>query len=327
MCRGNGGGSRADLDELGGSEVAVESGCVRPARRGILASCTTRLSARKSARCRSLSANPNGWNAKPGSGGTSTGTRWGARYGGNSERLAWRLKAKCLPCPEHSPRADAHSAAIGQDRVLTLKRSIDVIGAGVALVLASPIMAVVAVAIRIAMGRPVLYRQERIGKDELPFEVVKFRTMRRAAPDEDELFSDEQRVTGLGRTLRILSLDELPELWLVLTGRMSLVGPRPLLPVYRGLYQGDQRRRHEVRPGLTGLAQISGRQDLTLKERLDRDVEYVQNRSTRLDLAILLRTILLVARRDGVRTGQAIEDIDDIGLADALRHDAEATRG
>lgn len=204
---------------------------------------------------------------------------------------------------------------------MMLKRTLDVIGASVALVLTSPLMAAIALAIRGSMGRPVLYRQQRVGLDEQTFEIVKFRTMRSASAGEAELFSDEQRVTGLGRTLRALSLDELPELWLVLTGQMSLVGPRPLLPVYLELYRGDQRRRHEVRPGLTGLAQVSGRQDLTLKQRLDLDVEYVRRRSIRLDLAILYRTIMLVVRRDGVRTGQALEDIDDIGLAEALRGD------
>jgi sugar transferase EpsL len=154
--------------------------------------------------------------------------------------------------------------------------------------------------------------------------MAKFRTMRGAATDEAELFSDEQRVTRLGRILRATSLDELPELWLVLTGRMSLVCPRPLLPIYLQLYRGEQRRRHEVRPGRTGLAQVNGRQDLTLKQRLDLDVEYVLRRSLGLDLAILFRTVMLVLRRDGVRTGQAFADIDDIGLAEALRAGEEA---
>ena len=207
-----------------------------------------------------------------------------------------------------------------------LKRSFDILAASTTLLLALPLMAAIAVAVLVTMGRPVLYRQKRLGLDAQAFEIIKFRTMRTAKSEEAELFSDEQRVTRLGRMLRASSLDELPELWLVVVGQMSLVGPRPLLPIYLELYRGEHWRRHEVRPGLTGLAQVNGRQDLTLKQRLDLDVDYVCRRRLRLDLTILLRTVVLVILGNGVRTGQSLADIDDIGLAEALSRNAEATQ-
>ena len=221
-----------------------------------------------------------------------------------------------------------NSAALSKTNVpvrvdLTVKRLLDLVCAAVALVITAPLMACISVAIRFTLGRPVMYRQVRIGQGEQPFNIVKFRTMRHPSPNEVEFFSDQQRVTRLGRMLRASSLDELPELWHVLKGQMSLVGPRPLLPAYLELYRGDQRLRHSVRPGLTGLAQIKGRQDLTLSQRLDLDVEYVRKRNMRLDLVILYRTLILVLRRKGVRTGQRFEDVDDIGLAEALRQSRE----
>lgn len=174
------------------------------------------------------------------------------------------------------------------------KRSLDSAVAGLALVVLSPVLLVIAVIIRATMGSPVLFRQARPGRDGAPFELVKFRTML------DVEGSDAERLTGLGRFLRSTSLDELPELWNVLKGDMSLVGPRPLLPEYLPLYSAHHARRHGVRPGLTGLAQVRGRNKLSWDDRLDLDVEYVANHSMRLDLSILARTVLCVLRRDGI---------------------------
>jgi lipopolysaccharide/colanic/teichoic acid biosynthesis glycosyltransferase len=180
-----------------------------------------------------------------------------------------------------------------------LKRLIDVVVAGTILVLSAPLQAAVAIVIRRRLGTPVLFRQDRPGRGEQVFTLVKFRTM----TDVDEsrgLVTDEQRLTRLGGVLRSMSLDELPTLWNVLRGEMSLVGPRPLLIRYLNRYSAEQRRRHEVRPGITGLAQVSGRNSLTWEEKFALDVEYVDNRSLRLDLTILLRTVLSVLRQSGI---------------------------
>ncbi|MCE9577128.1 MAG: sugar transferase [Deltaproteobacteria bacterium] len=181
-----------------------------------------------------------------------------------------------------------------------LKRALDVIGAGVGLVVAAPIMAGVGVAIAANLGRPVLFRQVRPGKDGAPFRLVKFRTMRDATDRDGRPLPDHERLTPFGRWLRASSLDELPELWNVLRGDMSLVGPRPLLMQYLGRYSREQARRHEVRPGLTGWAQIHGRNAVEWNERLALDVWYVDHWSLALDLAILLRTITAVLRKDGI---------------------------
>jgi lipopolysaccharide/colanic/teichoic acid biosynthesis glycosyltransferase len=181
-----------------------------------------------------------------------------------------------------------------QDRI---KRTLDVVVGGAALIVSLPVQAVVAVVIRRSMGSPVLFRQPRPGKDGVAFELVKFRTMRH--PDADHV-SDAERLTSLGRFLRSTSLDELPTLWNVVKGDMSLVGPRPLLVEYLQLYTPEQARRHEVRPGVTGLAQISGRNVLSWEEKFALDVHYVDNRGMRLDLAILGRTAWAVITRHGI---------------------------
>ncbi|MER7891457.1 sugar transferase [Micromonospora sp. NPDC094482] len=185
------------------------------------------------------------------------------------------------------------------------KRIVDVTVAVVLLVLVSPVLAVVAVLVAVGLGRPVLFRQCRIGLHGQPFEVVKFRTMRPPNPSRG-LVGDDARLTPLGRWLRATSLDELPTLWNVLRGDMSLVGPRPLLPEYLDRYSPWQARRHEVRPGVTGLAQVRGRNSLSWEEKLDLDVRYVDSCSPRLDLSILLATVRTVLRRDGINaTGSA----------------------
>jgi lipopolysaccharide/colanic/teichoic acid biosynthesis glycosyltransferase len=177
---------------------------------------------------------------------------------------------------------------------MALKRVVDVLGAAFGLLVAAIPMAVIAVLVRTRMGSPVMFRQGRPGLRGEPFTLIKFRTM--TIGDGD----DAARLTGLGRTLRATSLDELPELWNVLTGDMSLVGPRPLLMEYLPLYSARQARRHEVRPGLTGLAQVEGRNLVAWDERLELDVRYVETRSLKVDLHIIWRTIAAVVRREGI---------------------------
>ena len=185
------------------------------------------------------------------------------------------------------------------------KRLLDVAAASVGLIVAAPIMAVTAVAVRQNLGSPVLFKQERPGKDEKIFTLYKFRSMR-DVDLEKGLVTDADRLTKFGKLLRSSSLDELPSLWNVLKGDMSLVGPRPLLVEYLALYTDEQRRRHLVRPGITGLAQASGRNGLEWEETFALDVEYVDNRSLGADARILLQTLLTVLRREGISyPGQA----------------------
>jgi sugar transferase EpsL len=180
------------------------------------------------------------------------------------------------------------------------KRACDLAGAALLLVLLGPLLALVATLVRIALGPPVVFRQERLGKGGRPFVLLKFRTMRVDAAQTPGPRGDAERLTRLGIALRGLSLDELPELLNVLRGDMSLVGPRPLLPEYLPLYSPNQARRHEVRPGITGWAQVNGRNALTWDERFRLDVWYVDHASLRLDTSILLRTVLAVLRREGI---------------------------
>ena len=180
------------------------------------------------------------------------------------------------------------------------KRAFDLAVAGAALLLLLPLTVVVALTVFLVMGRPVLFRQSRAGWNGVEFPLLKFRTMRAPLGPDREYDDDEVRVTRLGRVLRSSSLDELPSLLNVLRGQMSLVGPRPLPLHYTPLYSPRQRRRLDVRPGVTGLAQVSGRNALPWEHRLELDVRYVETRSLRLDVAILARTVRQVARRDGV---------------------------
>lgn len=179
------------------------------------------------------------------------------------------------------------------------KRAIDIVASAVGLAVTAPLQLVLAICVRGWLGPPVIFRQERPGKDERIFTLVKFRTMR-DADAERGLVTDEQRMTRLGSVLRSTSLDELPTLWNVLRGDMSLVGPRPLLTRYLPLYSPEQRRRHEVRPGVTGLAQVSGRNAISWDEKFAKDIEYVERRSLKLDLLILARTAVEVVRRAGI---------------------------
>jgi len=186
-----------------------------------------------------------------------------------------------------------------------VKRGVDVLVSGVALVVSAPLMALVAAAVRRDLGSPVLFRQTRPGLDGEPFELVKFRTMR-ILGSSDGVANDAERLTPFGRWLRSTSLDELPTLWNVLRGDMSLVGPRPLLVEYLDRYTPEQARRHEVRPGITGLAQVRGRNTLTWEDKFAADVEYVDELGPRLDARILLTTLRTVLRREGISApGQA----------------------
>jgi lipopolysaccharide/colanic/teichoic acid biosynthesis glycosyltransferase len=184
----------------------------------------------------------------------------------------------------------------------SVKRVLDVVLALVGLVVTAPVQLVVALLIRLRLGSPVLFRQLRPGRHGELFEVVKFRTMLPGDPARGTA-DDALRITPFGEWLRSTSLDELPSLWNVLRGDMSLVGPRPLLVEYLPRYSPWQARRHEVRPGLTGLAAIAGRNSVDWPRRLALDVEYVDRRSLRLDLSIMLATVRVVLRRDGITPG------------------------
>jgi lipopolysaccharide/colanic/teichoic acid biosynthesis glycosyltransferase len=172
--------------------------------------------------------------------------------------------------------------------------------AAAGLVSLAPVLLLVAVLVLVDVGFPILFRQRRPGLHGQLFQMVKFRTMREPSPGADPLKSDAARVTGIGRVLRAWSLDELPELWNVVRGEMSLVGPRPLLPEYLPRYSSLQRRRHDVRPGITGWSQVNGRNAQSWEERLAMDVWYVENQSFFLDLRILASTVVKVFKREGV---------------------------
>jgi sugar transferase EpsL len=182
----------------------------------------------------------------------------------------------------------------------TIKRLIDLTMALLALALLAPVMGLVALAIRMTMGRPVLFRQVRPGYRMKPFILYKFRTMREAYSPDRKLLPDSERLTRLGRFLRKTSLDELPQLWNVLKGDLSLVGPRPLLIEYLPLYTPEQARRHEVRTGITGWAQVNGRNAIDWEEKFRLDTWYVDNWSLWLDTKILAMTLVKVLRREGV---------------------------
>lgn len=181
-----------------------------------------------------------------------------------------------------------------------LKRLLDIAVAATGLALLAPVLAVLALAVRLKLGRPILFRQRRPGLHGRPFEMYKLRTMLDRQDAQGRLLPDEERLTPFGRFLRSTSLDELPELLNVLRGEMSLVGPRPLLTEYLARYTPEQARRHEVKPGITGWAQINGRNAIGWEERFALDVWYVDHWSLALDLKILFRTVGKVLRRDGI---------------------------
>lgn len=181
-----------------------------------------------------------------------------------------------------------------------VKRPLDAALAGTALVILSPILAATAVFVRFKIGSPVIFQQERPGRDEHIFRLYKFRTMTNDRDIKGNLLPDEQRLTKFGRVLRSTSLDELPELWNIIRGDMAIVGPRPLLVQYLSRYNDHQRRRHEVRPGLTGLAQANGRNALSWEEKFDLDVRYVDSITFLGDVKIILDTFGTVVFRKGI---------------------------
>lgn len=208
------------------------------------------------------------------------------------------------------------------------KRLFDLLVASLALILLSPVMLVVALAVLATMGRPILFRQQRPGKDGRPFEMLKFRTMRDDARLGSGVGSDAQRLTGFGRFLRKTSLDELPELWNIAKGEMSLVGPRPLLMQYLPRYSPEQARRHAVRPGLTGWAQVNGRNALSWEEKFALDTWYVDQRSFWLDLKILAMTAWQVIRPKGISAQGAATMPEFMGSLPApMEDDANPSEG
>lgn len=184
-----------------------------------------------------------------------------------------------------------------------LKRAFDIIIASLALVVLSPIFGMVALLVRLKLGSPIFFKQIRPGRFGKSFEMIKFRSMLNACDSSGQPLPNDQRLTKFGRILRSTSLDELPELWNVVRGDMSLVGPRPLLVEYLPLYDDEQKRRHDVRPGITGWAQVNGRNAISWEEKFAYDVWYVRNNSMVLDVKILLATLKKVVQRDGISHG------------------------
>lgn len=181
-----------------------------------------------------------------------------------------------------------------------MKRILDLFLVFLSLPVWGPLLLVIALVVRLNLGSPVFFRQKRPGRNGAIFELIKFRSMRNAVNADGRALPDSERLTPFGRSLRASSLDELPELWNVIKGEMSLVGPRPLLVEYLSRYTPEQARRHLVRPGLTGLAQVSGRNAITWEEKFRQDIFYVDNHNLFLDLKIIARTLLKVLRRDGI---------------------------
>ncbi len=186
-----------------------------------------------------------------------------------------------------------------------IKRTIDFLISALGMLILSPVLIILAVLVRLKLSGPVIFKQERPGLNGKIFNLYKFRTMTDARDENGNLLDDEHRLTSFGKKLRASSLDELPELYNILKGDMSIVGPRPLLVKYLPLYSKEQRRRHDVRPGLTGLAQVSGRNAITWTEKFNKDIEYVDNVSFGLDVSIFFKTIYCVLKREGINSDSA----------------------
>lgn len=203
----------------------------------------------------------------------------------------------------HVPK---YTEGVTRNQQLAIKRLVDVVGAATGLAVAAPALVAAAAAIRVTMGGPVLFRQQRPGQGGKPFHIYKFRTMTDARDADGRLKPDSERLTAVGRFIRATSLDELPQLLNVLKGEMSLVGPRPLLMQYLERYDARQARRHDVKPGITGLAQVRGRNALSWEEKFEYDVQYVEGWSLGLDARILFETVKKVVQREGIsQQGQA----------------------
>lgn len=186
------------------------------------------------------------------------------------------------------------------------KRILDILVSGIALVILSPMLLILYVLVKVRIGSPVFFTQDRVGKNEQIFRMYKFRSMTNETDGEGYLLPDDRRLTNFGKTLRATSLDELPELWNILKGDMSIVGPRPLLVSYLPLYSEFQKRRHEVRPGLTGLAQVNGRNMTTWQNRFNLDVKYVKQVNFVTDIKIIFKTLKKVLHREGVSSEKSV---------------------
>lgn len=190
-----------------------------------------------------------------------------------------------------------------------VKRTIDIVCSGLGLIVLSPILLITAILIRVKLGSPIFFTQDRLGKDGKVFKMIKFRTMLDAVDKWGEPLPDEERMTSFGQLLRSTSIDELPELINVFKGDMSLVGPRPLLVEYKELYSKEQWRRHEVRPGITGWAQVNGRNNISWCKKFELDIWYVDNKSLLTDIKILVITVLKVIKRDDInKDGEITSD-------------------
>ena len=187
-----------------------------------------------------------------------------------------------------------------------VKRMMDVVLSVIALVVLSPLFGMLAIMVKVKLGSPVIFCQPRPGKDGKIFNLYKYRTMNDKRDDRGELLPDEERMTAFGKKLRSSSLDELPELLNIIKGDMSIVGPRPLLVQYLPLYNEKQRHRHDVRPGITGLAQVNGRNSLSWTEKFDLDVEYVNSISFMTDVKIVLKTVKTVLSKEGVSSAESV---------------------
>jgi len=203
-----------------------------------------------------------------------------------------------------------------RSRGVASKRALDLVLGSIAFVVTLPVQALTALAIRVAMGGPVLFRQERAGLHGQPFRLVKFRTMQPADPAKG-LVRDDERLTRLGQALRTTSLDELPTFWNVIRGDVSLVGPRPLPVTYLERYSPEEARRHDVRPGITGLAQVSGRNAITWEERFRLDLAYADHHTLAGDIVILMRTAHSVLRRSGIAAPGSATMPEFMGRTDA----------
>lgn len=209
---------------------------------------------------------------------------------------------------------------------MTAKRLFDIVASACGLLVLSPVLLLIGLLVRLLLGKPVLFRQQRPGLHGLPFVLLKFRTMTERCDATGRLLPDRERLTRFGRFLRKSSLDEFPALINVLRGEMSLVGPRPLLMAYLPLYSREQARRHEMPPGITGWAQVNGRQSLKFSKRLEYDVWYVDHWSFRLDMRILFLTFFRVSSGDGVLPGQDVAEVDDLGFNKCLNSGDRAGR-
>ena len=187
-----------------------------------------------------------------------------------------------------------------------IKRILDFVLSFTAFVVLSPVLLVTAALVRVKLGKPVIFRQERPGKDEKIFKLYKFRTMTEERDENGQLLPDDVRLTKFGKTLRSTSLDELPELWNIVKGDMSIVGPRPLLVRYLPLYNATQKHRHDVRPGFTGLAQVHGRNSISWEEKFDWDIRYVNHVTFFTDVKIILDTVRTVLKREGISSDTSV---------------------